>query len=321
VKVIIVVSGDLVEVLQASPLITAVSALEGVEITLALPPAANDLIAGLPKAKEVITLRALGPRTDPVSWFGMWWQLRKRRLHAALLCTSRADIRLAAYAAGISQRIGPDSGNFAFLQTDTVPAPPGDNNTVLWARLADALGVMQVSPRVQFEIDPVAKEKIETEIKRSEIATAKILVTMAPGWGPVRGNGSSKWQPERYAHLGNQLHERYGAGLILVGDVDTKPLIDAIRVDLSAPSLDLCGMLSFAEIAALIDRSDLFIGGDSPLLQFAAAASTTTVGLFGPTDGRKRGPYGDEQLIIQATHGKVQEIRVEDVLATIESSL
>jgi hypothetical protein len=56
---------------------------------------------------------------------------------------------------------------------------------------------------------------------------------------------------------------------------------------------------------------------------------TPTVGLFGPTDGRRRGPYGGEHRVVQALPppGRRQDwpdqalmdrIRVDDVLAGIE---
>ena len=42
----------------------------------------------------------------------------------------------------------------------------------------------------------------------------------------------------------------------------------------------------------MLKRADLFIGNDSGLMHIAAAAGVPTVGLFGPSDERRYGPWG-----------------------------
>jgi len=43
---------------------------------------------------------------------------------------------------------------------------------------------------------------------------------------------------------------------------------------------------------AALKRADLFIGNDSGLMHIAAAAGIPTIGLFGPSDERRYGPWG-----------------------------
>ena len=72
------------------------------------------------------------------------------------------------------------------------------------------------------------------------------------------------------------------------------------------------------------------------LADIASAVGTPAVGLFGPTDGRRRGPYGSDHRIIQGVFADpsklpsgdgpsapsvMDQIRVEDVLASIEAAL
>jgi ADP-heptose:LPS heptosyltransferase len=74
------------------------------------------------------------------------------------------------------------------------------------------------------------------------------------------------------------------------------------------------------------------VGSDTPLLQLAAAMNTPTVGLFGPTDGARGGAYGPAHRVVQAlappryqdgvsNAATMDQIRVEDVLAGIESAI
>ena len=108
----------------------------------------------------------------------------------------------------------------------------------------------------------------------------------------------------------------------------------AAAVDIAGPHADVTGQLDVLGTAALLGLCDLVVSGDSPLLHLGAAVGTPTVGLFGPTDGRRRGAYGDEHRVVQAvplpghhhalhhtSGGSMEQIRVEDVLAAIETAL
>jgi ADP-heptose:LPS heptosyltransferase len=58
-----------------------------------------------------------------------------------------------------------------------------------------------------------------------------------------------------------------------------------------------CGEFSLAELRALVDRSALFIGGDSGPLHVAATSTVPIVGLYGPTLPVRSAPWRDAQWI------------------------
>jgi ADP-heptose:LPS heptosyltransferase len=51
-------------------------------------------------------------------------------------------------------------------------------------------------------------------------------------------------------------------------------------------------------LAALLERCDLFIGGDSGPLHLAAAVDTPTVGIYGPTDPKRLAPRGTWHRVV-----------------------
>lgn len=57
--------------------------------------------------------------------------------------------------------------------------------------------------------------------------------------------------------------------------------------------------LDLLTVYAVLQRCGLFIGNDSGLLQMASAASIPAVGLFGPTDEVRYGPYGKRAAIVR----------------------
>ncbi len=155
--------------------------------------------------------------------------------------------------------------------------------------------------------------------------TAALLVAIAPGLG-FADDDVAPWSAERFAHLANRLASRHGAGVVLVGDPRDRDTAEAMRLDLAAETVDLCGEADLATTAAVIARCDLLIATDTPLLHVAAAVGTASVGLFGASDGHVRAPAGGQHRVVQAlpngrATGSLDRIRVDDVLAGIESAL
>jgi heptosyltransferase-1 len=53
---------------------------------------------------------------------------------------------------------------------------------------------------------------------------------------------------------------------------------------------------------ALLRRSKFVVSADTGPLHLAAALGSPTVGLFGPTDPARNGPYGDASISIRNPH-------------------
>ena len=331
-----VVRGGLTETLQAGALVrTLGDGGSGMRVTLACPGGnAAELARGLSGVDEVLALDALV--ADAPDLAAMWpalAALRGRPLRCAMVCSpSSADI-LLVYAAGIARRVGLATGPAAPLLTDRVPPAGGENRAQAWLRLATALGVDRIQFTAALEPGPVAHARAEERLVGSGMEDGRLLVAIAPGsaWAEPPPSPQLRWDSERYAHLANLLARRHGAGTVLVGPAADRAAADAVRLDLDAPVLDLCGELTLSETAAVIARCDLVVAGDSPVLHIAAAVGSAAIGLFGPTDGRVRGPYGRAHRVIQGvtpertrrvgTWTAMRQIRVEDVLAGIEGPM
>jgi lipopolysaccharide heptosyltransferase II len=60
------------------------------------------------------------------------------------------------------------------------------------------------------------------------------------------------------------------------------------------------GEFDLAELRALIERSKLFIGGDSGPLHIAATTSTPIVGIYGPTEPARSAPWRDPRFATES---------------------
>ena len=61
--------------------------------------------------------------------------------------------------------------------------------------------------------------------------------------------------------------------------------------------VNLCGVLDFGQVTALLKRAALYVGPDTSVTHLAAAIGTSTIGLFGPTNPVRWGPRGPSSRI------------------------
>jgi len=339
VNVVAVVPGGITETLQASPLLRTVRAGEpNAQIALLCPARAASIAQGIPAVDMVAGRRALSGYPGAAAGLGVWLELRRRRVDAVLICSRSPWLRLAAFLAGVPERIGPRGGFSSFLLTRRGHAERGENRAPQWLRLAALMGIRQELHTPSYEPGAEALREADQVIHSTGFADGRLLVALAPGAGYAEHDGlrgpEAIWDQERFAILANQLATRHGAGVLFLGAPEDKQVVEQTMLDLGTSAADLSGEPDLRVVAAIVARCDLFIGGDTPLLHIAAAVGTPAVGLFGPSDGRLRGPYGSDHRIIQGLrrrpNGKapdpeplavMDQIRVDDVLASIEASL
>jgi heptosyltransferase-1 len=116
-------------------------------------------------------------------------------------------------------------------------------------------------------------------------AVAGRFCVMAPraGWG------AKQWPAEYFGALAEELAK---AGIVtLVNAVDGQDEVAARVVAASGGAARAvpCGL---AELTSLLRRAALFVGGDSGPTHLAAALGVPLVGLYGPTDPARNGPWG-----------------------------
>jgi lipopolysaccharide heptosyltransferase II len=324
---VVVVSGGLTETLQAAPMIAGLAEASDDPVLVACPPSAADVARDLAGAGEVLPVAALSGGGRLLRLGGLWFELRRRRLDVAVVCSDSALVRAAVYAAAVPRRLGCRGGVSDILFSDRVRCEPGQNRGLGWLEICRHIdGGAVAAAEALFNPGAAATTVAEQLLLSNGVENgSRLLVAIAPGNG-FSDTSVVAWSPERYAHLANRLASRHGAGVILVGDERDREAAEAMHLDLASQTLDFCGELNLATTAAVIARCDLLVAADTPLLHVAAAVGTPSVGLFGPTSGRRRAPAGREHRVVQAipegsASASLERIRVDDVLAGIESAL
>lgn len=137
---------------------------------------------------------------------------------------------------------------------------------------------------------------------QNRLSTFRHKIVLLPGTGRLE----KIWPMERF----RELVRRYGDRTLVVWGPDELNLARAIG-GLIAPETNL------RELAFILQHAHVVVGGDTGPLHLADALGTRVVGLYGPTDPARNGPYGQLQRTIR--HSKSMEsITAEEVMRKIE---
>ncbi|HWE87211.1 MAG TPA: glycosyltransferase family 9 protein [Terracidiphilus sp.] len=114
---------------------------------------------------------------------------------------------------------------------------------------------------------------------------------------PGAGWGAKRWPVERYAAVASALAERGFCVLVNAGPGE-EPLAESVAAQSGgAATAVLC---SLAQLIALTQRTALAIGGDTGPIHLACALGRPVVGIYGPTDPARNGPYGTRFRVLRS---------------------
>lgn len=208
-------------------------------------------------------------------------------LKSGLLCT----------IAGIKYRLGEKINRKGFFYNLKVPFDKNQHEVESNIRLVQRLGI-EVEDRSLF----IQRSKEDINYAQKYFAQnnleGKLVVGMHPGSG-VHQAGFKRWAKKKFAQLADRLISDWAAVVILFGGKEEANLAEDIRGMMQSHPLIMSGQTTLSETAALIEKCSLFISNDSGLLHVASAVKTPVVGLFGPTDPGRTGPYPDSSAVVR----------------------
>lgn len=105
------------------------------------------------------------------------------------------------------------------------------------------------------------------------------------------GRAVKQWDPQRFAELAARLARSHAATIVLTGTGADRPLVDPVARALAGLGVvNLAGDCALPELAAVLERLDVLVTGDTGPMHLAAAVGTPVVAVFGPSDPRRYAP-------------------------------
>jgi heptosyltransferase-1 len=143
--------------------------------------------------------------------------------------------------------------------------------------------------RVEFPHDQAAEQECDRKLKERGIQDFALL-------NPTAGWGAKQWPVDRYGHVAQQLADAGVKSLINFGPGE-EGTARAVLAASGGGAGTFTGSLT--QLIALTRRARLFIGGDTGPMHLAAALGIPVVGIFGPTDPARNGPFGTRKIVLR----------------------
>ena len=124
------------------------------------------------------------------------------------------------------------------------------------------------------------------------------------GIGPTANWRGKEWPAERFAALIGKLTAHggslAGASVAVFGAPSERSAADPVLASIPEDRrVDLVGTADLPTVAACLRRCALYVGNDSGLMHMAAAVGTPTLGLFGPGNEARYGPWGERTAVVR----------------------
>lgn len=104
---------------------------------------------------------------------------------------------------------------------------------------------------------------------------------------------NKRWPIEHFSALVKQLAARFAdARFVILGGNDDKSLAETLVAAAPERCLNLSGQTSLLEMVEWLRLSEVLVTNDTGPMHVAAALRKPVVAMFGPTEPRRTGPYG-----------------------------
>jgi heptosyltransferase-1 len=114
------------------------------------------------------------------------------------------------------------------------------------------------------------------------------------------GRAIKQWPPERFVDVAHRLIETLGATIVLTGSSSDRALVDSVKHALPSDGvIDVARHLDLLTLAAVLERLDLLVTGDTGPMHLAVAVSTPVVAVFGPSDPARYAPRGRYDRVVR----------------------
>jgi lipopolysaccharide heptosyltransferase I len=289
----------------------------------------RDLLDGNGCLEQVLDLDTLRWRTtllSPSAWKesreainalrrrGYDWALDLQgAFKSALACSLSGATRIAGFAGVWLREPGASVLYSRRVSCDAIHAVEANMT------LAAVLGAQSVP---SFPLPP------GNALELPKVASAGEFAVVNPGAGwPAK-----QWTITGYAALCEVLERDYGLSVILNCGPGEAGLINDIRVTCKSAHPQLFKGTT-AGLIALLRRARVMVGPDTGPVHLAAALGVPTLGLYGPTDPRRNGPYGERMRTLRHSNAvtshdragpgddSMRRIQLPEVLAAVRDLL
>jgi lipopolysaccharide heptosyltransferase I len=181
---------------------------------------------------------------------------------------------------------------------DDAVAPHGPHVVDKALALAAAAGATAAPPA--FALQPPPSDIVARVRAMLGIGPAQPFALLNPGaaWP------NKRWPADRFGALAQEIHRRHGWRSIVVYGPGEHPLAASVVSAASGSggrAAELAPSTGLGDLLALLAGASVVVSGDTGPLHLAAALGRPVVGLYGPTDPARNGPWSPADVTVSRT--------------------
>ncbi len=320
-RLLLVRLGSMGDVLHALPaLATLKRSFPRWEVDWLVESRWRPLLEGNPYLRRIVEVNTLAWRAAPLTrWVweslgNVMRELRERRYDFALDLQGALKSAVACRLSGARAVIGferpwlrePGASVFYTQRVQPRAVHVVEANLALVA----SLGARDVA--MEFPLPLGDERQLPPELLQESVA----VVNPGAGWR------AKQWSVEGYAQLCDAFAETYSLPVALNCGPGEESLAEQVqRACRHSRPVIYSGTLP--GLIALLRRARILVAPDTGPLHLAAALGVPTVGLFGPTDPHRNGPYGNPHVVLRpadalTSHNHSAEPGVMDKISAAE---
>jgi heptosyltransferase-1 len=278
------------DVVQSTPVARALkAAVPDCHLTWAVHDVSAPLLAGNPHIDETLVVAR---ELSVPELLESWWRIKAGEFTTTIDLQGLVKSAVVTHMSGAPRRIGKEEARESAAFAYTELSPERWDQTYISQRYLEQCASFGVDlsdyvPELflaEEDFGP-ADELFATEGLGEE---GPVVVLVAFSAGPRR-----EWPEERFVTLAGMLRETLGARIIVPGSAGERPRAESLAERMGEGAISFAGRTNLREAAALLQRADLVIGGDTGLTNIAFAVGTPVVCILGHTPVRN-GPKGDK---------------------------
>lgn len=173
-------------------------------------------------------------------------------------------------------------------------------------------GITTNNLRIEISFDKNDELAAEKFLQQNFNERKNIFIGLHPG----AGKPPNRWAKERFVALIKRLNENYSAKIFLTASDADEMIINYIQRETNF-QLPVFKNKTIPELAALINRSELFITNDTGIMHVAGATNCKQISLFGPTNPFNWAPIGRNKIFIRKSD-LIDDISIEDVIEHVK---
>lgn len=283
-KILLIRLSSLGDIVLTTPAIRAVrSHFPDAYVAMLVGKQSADVLRENPYLDEIITFDRFAKDKDTGEMLRTIRVLRERKFSLAIDLQRKIRTALLMYSSGAAERVGK-----GILCNVPVLEQGNKHATAHYFDLLHAVGIPAVDQRLEMFLSESERTDASQRLAAAGVTQTDLKVGIFPGAGwKLR-----EWMPDRFADIGNKLVRHFNAEVLIFGGQKEAKLVHTVANLMDARAVPFAGNLQVRELAACLEKCDLFLTNDTGPMHIAAAVGTPTVSLFGPGNHTRFQPLG-----------------------------